>query len=97
MPVIVVGIYAFVPPNSKEKNQLWHDWSEKTLRRPAPPGCSAIAAGDVKPETAWMMYYLGDGVAGDDEQVRAWIEKAAAQDHPNPLGLLGRYTLRVRA
>ena len=35
------------------------------------------------------MYYLGRGVAVDCGRGRAWIEKAAAQDHPSAVGQLG--------
>ena len=35
------------------------------------------------------MYYNGRVVAVDYEQARQWIEKAAAQDHPNAVGHLG--------
>ena len=40
----------------------------------------------------WMvgsMYYKGLGVDVDYAQARPWIEKAAAQDHPNAVGALG--------
>ena len=33
--------------------------------------------------------YNGLGVAVDYKQARAWIEKAAAQDHPDAVGQLG--------
>ena len=36
-----------------------------------------------------MMYYRGEGVAVDYQQARAWLEKAAAQDHPDAVGSLG--------
>ena len=35
------------------------------------------------------MYYDGDGVAVDYQRARAWLEKAAAQDHPEAVGQLG--------
>ena len=36
------------------------------------------------------MYISGRGVAAVDfEQARAWLEKAAAQDHPPAVGMLG--------
>ena len=35
------------------------------------------------------MYCEGYGVAVDFKQARAWLEKAAAQDHPNAVGMLG--------
>ena len=37
-----------------------------------------------------MMYSHGRGVAVDFQQARAWVEKAAAQDFPNAVGMLGR-------
>ena len=36
-----------------------------------------------------MMYYTGKGVAVDYKQARPWLEKAAAQDDPDAIGLLG--------
>ena len=36
-----------------------------------------------------MMHFDGRGVAVDYKQARAWLEKAAAQDHPNAVGALG--------
>ena len=36
-----------------------------------------------------MMYYNGSGVAVDFKRARPWIEKAAAQDHPDAVGELG--------
>ena len=35
------------------------------------------------------MYCMGQGVAVDYQQARPWIEKAAAQDHPNAVAQLG--------
>ena len=35
------------------------------------------------------MYRYGRGVAVDHQQARAWLEKAAAQDHPIAIGELG--------
>ena len=35
------------------------------------------------------MYCKGNGVAVDYQQARAWFEKAAAQDQPNAVGMLG--------
>ena len=35
------------------------------------------------------MYHEGLGVAVDYKQARLWIEKAAAQDHPNAVATLG--------
>ena len=36
-----------------------------------------------------MMYWDGHGVAVDYQQARPWLEKAAAQDHPEAVGSLG--------
>ena len=36
-----------------------------------------------------MMYCRGENVAVDYKQARLWIEKAAAQDHPDAVGQLG--------
>ena len=36
-----------------------------------------------------MMYCQGRGVAVDFEQGRPWLEKAAAQDHPDAVGNVG--------
>ena len=36
-----------------------------------------------------FMYYEGHGVDVDYKQARAWLEKAAAQDHPAAVGELG--------
>ena len=35
------------------------------------------------------MYVMGQGVAVDYKQARAWLEKAAAQDQPNAITTLG--------
>ena len=37
-----------------------------------------------------FMYYEGNGVAVDYQQARAWLEKAAAQDHPEAVRALGQ-------
>ena len=34
------------------------------------------------------MYCMGFGVAVDYKEARLWLEKAAAQDHPNAIGSL---------
>ena len=36
-----------------------------------------------------MMYHDGEGVAVDFKQARLWLEKAAAQNHPNAVSQLG--------
>ena len=36
-----------------------------------------------------IMYCDGLGVAEDFKKARLWLEKAAAQDHPNAVGALG--------
>ena len=41
-----------------------------------------------------IMYCKGFGVAVDYKQARPWIEKAAAQDHPNAVDALGGVYLR---
>ena len=39
-------------------------------------------------QVGWM-YSKGRSVAVDYQQARPWIEKAAAQDHPDAVGALG--------
>ena len=50
----------------------------------------AAEAGEaVSQHQVGMMYYGGNGVAVDHKQAGAWLEKAAAQDHPTAVIALG--------